>query len=66
MINNMNERDQEALQLLYNLGGGRAYRSLPSYTCIKEFIPLFVRDSQPKFIADGLPPQIGTGARDRT
>ncbi len=66
MINNMNERDQEVLKLLYDLGRDGPYRSLPSYTHIREFTATFPKELKSKFVADGLPKQVGTGARDRT
>ena len=77
MIDNMKERDKEVLKLLYRMAELGPYRSFPSYTTIKEFKPMFPVKNKPSFVpdkllapatfvADGLPPQIGTGARGRT
>ena len=66
MINNMNERDQEVLKLLYDLGRDGPYRSLPSYTHIQEFSLTYPKKKDQPFVADGLPKQIGRRVRDRT
>lgn len=55
MNDNVALRDQEVLKLMYDLGKG-PYRSLPSYTHIREFTETFPKPLEPKFVADGLPP----------
>ena len=68
MQNKVTERDAEILKLMYDFGK-EPYRSLSSYTCIREFtvtfpkyvkpefVETFPKKLQTKFVADGLPPQ---------
>ena len=46
-MHNYSERDQETLELFYNLNQGRPYNP-PSYTCIKEFTNSFPKHIVPE------------------
>ena len=51
---------------LLEVGRQGQYRSVVSYSCIKEFTLTYPKKKDQPFVADGLPKQIGRRVRDRT
>ena len=59
------QRDQEVLELFMQLNTGRPYNP-PSFSCVKEFVDSFPKNTKSEFVPDPEPPKTYTKAYRKT